>query len=80
MKAEILKINNNGSLVIPTDYILNLGIRDRVLCIFDDDQIILRPFYDEIKEESKDLLEELRDEGLEGEELLLEYKRRKKLE
>lgn len=79
MKAEVLTIDNHGNLIIPKEYILNLEIRNKVLCILDDDEIIIRPFYEELKDDSKSLLEKIKDEGFSGEELLNEYKRRKKL-
>ncbi len=79
MKAEVLTIDNHGNIIIPKEYILNLEIRNKVLCILEDDEIIIRPFYEELKDDSKSLLEKIKDEGFSGEELLNEYKRRKKL-
>lgn len=77
MKSEILDVVN-GSIKIPSDYLLDLEIGHRVLCIMENGELILRPFYEELKPSSKELLDRLREKGFEGEELLLEYKRMKR--
>lgn len=77
MKAEILKVGQAGKISLPADYLVELGIRDQVICFMEEGQLIIRPFFEEQREETKDLLEVLREEGYSGEELLLEYKKRR---
>ena len=78
MKCENLELLPGGLLKLPESYLLDLGIKDQVLCCLEEEVIVIRPFYNEIKSESKKLLDELRKDGFEGEALLNEYKRIKK--
>ncbi len=78
MKCEHLELLPGGKIKIPGEYLLELGIKDQLICCLEDGQLIIRPFYDGLKPESKNLLDSLREKGFQGEELLNEYKKIKR--
>ena len=75
LKSEILEVLSGGEIHIPEDYILELGIGEKVICFLENGELVIRPFFEEIKEDSKDILEDLKARGFTGEELLNEYKK-----
>lgn len=72
-EKKIISVSSRRQITIPQEFSKKLGIKDEVECILKNGEIIIRP---PVKDYiSKEILDILREKGLEGDMLEQEYQR-----
>lgn len=77
MNRKVLSISSKRQITIPQKFYQLLGFGDEAECIVRDDELIIRPIKTVADGEfAEQILTDLIKEGLSGEELLTEFKKR----
>jgi len=74
MESKIIKVSNKRQITIPQKFYDKLKIDQEVECTITNSEIIIRPIYRET-EFAEEILKDLIDKGLEGNQLLDEFKK-----
>ena len=77
MKKKVLHISSKRQITIPQKFYQSLGFEDEAECVVRGDELIIRPLKSVAGGEfAEQILTDLIKEGLSGEELLTEFKKR----
>lgn len=77
MSRKVLSISSKRQITIPQKFYQSLGFGDEAECVVRGDELVIRPIKTVAGGEfAEQILAELIKEGLSGEELLTEFKRR----
>lgn len=74
MESRIIKVSNKRQITIPQKFYEKLNIDHEVECIITNSEIIIRPIKRET-EFAEEILKDLIDNGLEGSQLLDEFRK-----
>ncbi len=74
MESKIIKVSNKRQITIPQKFYDKLNIDQEIECTITNSEIILRPIYRET-EFAEEILKDLIDKGLEGTQLLDEFRK-----
>jgi bifunctional DNA-binding transcriptional regulator/antitoxin component of YhaV-PrlF toxin-antitoxin module len=70
-----INISSKRQITIPAKYYEALGLNKEIECIYSNNMLILIPIKEDKPEFAEEILEDLINQGLSGEELLIEFKK-----
>ena len=78
MERKIISVSPKRQITIPLKYFEELNIDNEVECLLKGDSIIIRPLRGDSGEFAEEILKDLVSQGLSGEELIEEFKKKTK--
>lgn len=77
MESKIIKISSKKQITIPQAYFEKIGFSEHAECILRDNELVVRPLRVDSDDYSDLILEDLIQQGLNGEQLLSEFRKLK---